>query len=64
MKALVSTGKNDLNLVDLPEPVCGPDDLIIKPQAIGICGTDLEIMHNKMDPEYIRYPATIGHEWT
>jgi 2-desacetyl-2-hydroxyethyl bacteriochlorophyllide A dehydrogenase len=64
MKALVSTGKNDLNLIDLPDPVCGPDDLIIKPQAIGICGTDLEIMHNKMDPEYIRYPATIGHEWT
>ena len=64
MKALVSTGKDDLNLVELPDPVCGPDDLIIKPQAIGICGTDLEIIHNKMDPEYIRYPATIGHEWT
>jgi 2-desacetyl-2-hydroxyethyl bacteriochlorophyllide A dehydrogenase len=64
MKALVSTGNNDLNLIDVPDPVCGPDDLIIKPQAIGICGTDLEIMHNKMDPEFIRYPATIGHEWT
>ena len=64
MKALVSTGKNDLNLVELPDPVCGPDDLIIKPQSIGICGTDLEIMHNKMDPAFIRYPATIGHEWT
>ena len=64
MKALVSTGKNDLNLIEVPDPVCGPDDLIIKPQAIGICGTDLEIMHNKMDPAFIRYPATIGHEWT
>lgn len=64
MKALVSNGKNDLNLLDLPEPVCGPDDLIIKTQQIGVCGTDLEIIHNKMDPEYIRYPATIGHEWT
>ena len=64
VKALISHGKNDLNLVDLPEPICGPDDLIVKPQAIGICGTDLEIIHNKMDPAYIRYPATIGHEWT
>jgi 2-desacetyl-2-hydroxyethyl bacteriochlorophyllide A dehydrogenase len=64
MKALVSNGKNDLNLIDVPEPVCGPDDLLIKTQRIGVCGTDLEIMHNKMDPAYIRYPATIGHEWT
>ena len=64
MKALVSNGNNDLKLLDLPEPACGPDDLIIKTQQIGVCGTDLEIIHNKMDPEYIRYPATIGHEWT
>jgi len=64
MKALVSTGQNDLRLIDAPDPICGPEDLIIKPQAIGICGTDLEIIHNKMDPDFIRYPATIGHEWT
>jgi (R,R)-butanediol dehydrogenase/meso-butanediol dehydrogenase/diacetyl reductase len=50
MKAAVYRGAgNPLSLESLPDPVPGPEDVIIKVHRCGICGTDLHM--------------TEGHQW-
>ena len=46
MKALVAYGKDDYRLeIEYPTPECGPDDIIIKTEACGICAGDLKCSH-------------------
>ncbi len=63
MKALVKTklGPDCMRYMDMPEPVCGDDDLKVKVFACGICGTDIHLMHD----EYPSNPPIItGHEFS
>src|SRR5687768_5733157 len=60
MKALrkVALGQ-DLELREVPEPVAGPGEVVLRVHATGICGSDLHIQ----DDEYaVVPPVTIGHE--
>ena len=42
MKALVAYGLGDYRLEqDYPVPECGPDDILIRTEACGICAGDL-----------------------
>ena len=41
MKGLVLLGEGDLELMDFPDPVPGPDEVVIRMKASGMCGTDL-----------------------
>lgn len=41
MKAIMLHGPNDLRVADLPQPRPGPDDVVVKVAACGICGTDI-----------------------
>ena len=46
-------------------PVVPADgELLVEPDLVGLCGTDLEIIDGLIDPAYIRYPLALGHEWT
>jgi len=46
------------------EPRPGPGELLIRPEVVGLCGTDLDIVAGRIDPAYIRYPLVLGHEWS
>lgn len=35
--------EGSLAVIDMPEPVVGPDDLLVDALAVGVCGTDREI---------------------
>lgn len=65
MKALVKVRPEPgLELVDVPEPTIGPNDVLIKVLRTGVCGTDLHIDH--WDPwaqRVVPTPLTIGHEF-
>ena len=63
MRALRCIAPHNVQIVDIPEPKIGADELLVEPLASGICGTDLEIIEGGVDPAYIRYPITLGHEW-
>jgi 2-desacetyl-2-hydroxyethyl bacteriochlorophyllide A dehydrogenase len=63
MKTLTTSGKNDLRLIDVADLVPGAGQIVASPILVGICGTDLEIISGKINPDYVAYPATIGHEW-
>lgn len=44
----------------IPEP--DDDELRIKVKYVGICGSDLEAYRGIRKPEFISYPARLGHE--
>jgi len=58
MKALVKygMGENDIELRDIPEPVPKPNEVKVKVEATGICGTDL------YGYSAIKPPVVLGHE--
>ncbi|MBI3970407.1 MAG: zinc-binding dehydrogenase [Chloroflexi bacterium] len=61
MKALlkVAEGPGHLELREVPDPVPGPGQVVVKVSATGICGSDLHIQ----DDEYkVVPPVVIGHE--
>ena len=45
-------------------PTPGPGEVLIRPEVVGLCGTDLDIVAGRIDPAYIRYPLVLGHEWS
>ncbi|HEY4392571.1 MAG TPA: glucose 1-dehydrogenase [Polyangia bacterium] len=50
-------------LEDIPEPVAAPDTLLVDAVAIGVCGTDLEILSGAYgQPPPGRERLVIGHE--
>lgn len=61
MKALVKTalGPDTLVLMDIPKPKCGPDDIVVKIYACGICGSDLHIENFLIHPPFVQ-----GHEFS
>ena len=63
MKSLVSVGYGKVELIEIVTPVFEPDEVLVAPILTGLCGTDLEIIYSKIDPNYVIYPVVIGHEW-
>ncbi len=60
MEAALVTGKNKLELVEMPEPAPSPGRAVVDISYCGICGTDL---HAYQSGEPYN-PAICGHEWT
>jgi L-iditol 2-dehydrogenase len=71
MKALVAYGKDEYKLeLNYPTPECGPDDIIIKTEACGICAGDLKCSHgaamfwgDETQPAWVKPPFIPGHEF-
>lgn len=60
MKALVYTRPNMVELLDRPYPEANKGDVIVKVDAVGICGSDMHAYHGH-DPR--RLPGLVlGHE--
>ncbi len=61
MKALIYTQPNEVQLLDRADPVLDPGEVILKIEAVGICGSDMHAYHGH-DPR--RKPGLIlGHEF-
>ena len=71
MKALVAYSKDDYRLeLEYPTPECGPDDIIIKTEACGVCAGDLKCKHgaamfwgDDVQPSWVKPPFIPGHEF-
>ena len=65
MKALVKTkSEPGLTLMDVPMPVIGINDVLIRVDKTGICGTDLHIYQwDAWAQRTISLPLVIGHEF-
>lgn len=71
MKALICYGIGNYKLVeDYPVPECGPDEILIKTEACGICAGDVKAMHGAeriwgdgKSPSFAKPPFIPGHEF-
>ncbi len=65
MKALVkSKAEPGLWIEDIPEPEVGSNDVLIKVDRTGICGTDLHIYNwDEWAQKTIPVPMAVGHEF-
>ncbi|MBI2762216.1 MAG: L-threonine 3-dehydrogenase [Chloroflexi bacterium] len=65
MRALVKTDAGPgLTLLDVPEPVAGINDVLVRVHKTGICGTDLHIESwDLWAARTIRPPLIAGHEF-
>jgi len=60
MKAALLYGIRDLKIVEIDKPSVGPEDILIKVRACGVCPTDVrKYLYGNHD----QYPINTGHEW-
>lgn len=60
MKALVLTEYNHFDLQDLPKPTIRPNEVLVRVQAVGICGSDVHGMDGSSGRRIP--PIVMGHE--
>jgi propanol-preferring alcohol dehydrogenase len=65
MKALVLNRislveEKPLELVDLPDPVPSPGQILVKVSTCGVCHTELDEIEGRVSPS--RFPMVLGHE--
>jgi len=60
MKALVYTNPNEVTYRDEPDPVLAAHEVVLRIDAVGICGSDLHAYHGH-DPRRVP-PLILGHE--
>ncbi len=58
-----------LSLESLPEPPLGPKDVLIRPRACGVCGSDVHFYETDdqgymLYPGLTKFPVIIGHEFS
>ncbi len=65
MKALAKQhAERGLSLIDVPEPEIGINDVLIRVDRTGICGTDLHIYNwDEWAQKTIPVPMVVGHEF-
>ncbi|POS74033.1 hypothetical protein DHEL01_v207575 [Diaporthe helianthi] len=72
MRALRYYGIKDIRLEDIPEPECRPGCVKIKPNYVGICGSDIHLYFDEafaIKPNFIhplakeKMPIVFGHEF-
>jgi threonine dehydrogenase-like Zn-dependent dehydrogenase len=66
MKAIRYHGPKDMRYEDVEMPAVGPDDVLVRVKAAGLCGTDLEVYDGVMfyfTSGMSRTPLITGHEW-
>lgn len=61
MKAACIEQPGKATVTAAAEPIPGPDDVLIKVRAAGICGTDLHIFKGEYEAQY---PLIPGHEFS
>jgi threonine dehydrogenase-like Zn-dependent dehydrogenase len=61
---IAAPGRVEMTRAPIPEP--GPDAVLVRTSVVGLCGTDLELLHGTAS--YIQdgraaFPLVFGHEW-
>ena len=54
-------GTENMGIVDVPEPVAGPNDLLVEVGAVGICGSDIHLWRDQHEHNI---PVIPGHEYS
>lgn len=60
MRAIVFAEPRSWWLEEVPDPEPGPREVLVRVEAVGICGTDIHVLDGEFAPT--RYPIIPGHE--
>ena len=60
MRAAIFNGPLDLEIREYSLPAVGKNEILLKVESCGICGTDFHIFHGE---SYAKPPVIIGHEY-
>jgi 2-desacetyl-2-hydroxyethyl bacteriochlorophyllide A dehydrogenase len=63
-RALVVSQPGAIGIRELAALVPGAGEVVVRPAYCGLCGTDLELLRGDVDPAFVAYPLTLGHEWS
>ena len=62
-KTFYMTGIEKIELGEAPMPKIGPDDVLIKVQSVGVCGSDLHYYRSGAIGDFkVEFPFVLGHE--
>jgi threonine dehydrogenase-like Zn-dependent dehydrogenase len=61
MKAIVWNGPEEMAVEEVPEPAVEPGTVIVRPEAVGICGSEIEGYLGRMGNR--TPPLVMGHEF-
>ncbi|RWC36621.1 MAG: iditol 2-dehydrogenase [Mesorhizobium sp.] len=61
MKAVRLGGVGNIALREVGKPAAGPDDLLVRIEACGVCGNDRHLFHGEFP---CMPPVTLGHEFS
>ncbi|WP_315584855.1 alcohol dehydrogenase catalytic domain-containing protein [Actinomyces viscosus] len=63
MRAAIYLGQHDVEVRDLPDPVCGPHDVVIENLRSSVCGTDAAVWsHGPGTGHKVDVGGEFGHE--
>ena len=63
MRAAVTRSRATMSVVDVPEPgEPGPGEVIVRPEAVGLCGSDFHYFLGDIGLDAQLYPRIQGHE--
>jgi 2-desacetyl-2-hydroxyethyl bacteriochlorophyllide A dehydrogenase len=60
MQAISLTAPKQIEMVDIPAPRLGPEDVMVEVRYVGLCGSDLNAYRGLMP--LVTYPRIPGHE--
>lgn len=63
MKALVFAGPQRAELVELPEPALGDNEVLVATRQLGICHSDFDLLADRYIMP-VQFPIIPGHEWS
>lgn len=65
MKAVVLYRQEDgcVDIREMPRPTIGPNQVLIRVETCGICGSEIHIYHNQVSYK-LRPPLILGHEFS
>ena len=62
MRQAVMTAPGVIEFRDVPEPVPGPDEVLLRVRRIGVCGSDIHVYYGCQP--FTSYPMIQGHEFS
>ena len=61
MKAILLKDKEEISIQEVPKPVPAEDEVLVRVEAAGLCGSDFHIYHGTYPA---KYPLIQGHEFS